>query len=68
MVDPFIILVSPIRKFIVLFLWMAVVAFLVMASYRLFRLPDEVAGGLYFISIGIAVSSVLNYYKKRESI
>tara|TARA_Y100000590_G_scaffold57890_1_gene60991 strand:- start:187 stop:330 length:144 start_codon:yes stop_codon:yes gene_type:complete len=47
---------------------MAVVAFLVMASYRLFRLPDEVAGGLYFISIGIAVSSVLNYYKKRESI
>ena len=31
-------------------------------------LPDEVSGILYFITIGITVSSVLNYYKKRESV
>ncbi len=26
-------------------------------------LPDEISGVLYFLSIGIAASSVLNYYK-----
>jgi len=59
--------VSPLKKIIVLILWMAISAFLVIRSHKLFGLPDEVAGGLYFIAIGIAVSSVLNYYKKRES-
>ena len=26
-------------------------------------IPDEVSGVLYFLSIGVAVSSVLNYYR-----
>jgi len=30
----------------------------------LFPIPDEISGVLYFLSIGIAVSTVLNYYKK----
>ena len=64
---PFIAMVSPLKKIIVLILWMAVSAFLVISSHKLFGLPDEVAGSLYFITIGIVVSSVLNYYKKRES-
>jgi len=59
--------VSPLKKILVLILWMAIAAFLVISSHKLFALPDEVTGGLYFITIGIAVSSVLNYYKKRES-
>ncbi|MDP6401116.1 MAG: hypothetical protein QF835_06680 [Candidatus Marinimicrobia bacterium] len=65
---PFITVVSPLKKIIVLILWMAVSAFLVVGSHKLFGLPDEVAGSLYFITIGITVSSVLNYYKKRESV
>ena len=65
---PFITMVSPLKKIIVLILWMAISAFLVISIHKLFSLPDEIAGGLYFITIGIAVSSVLNYYKKRESV
>ncbi|MEC7730477.1 MAG: hypothetical protein VX497_04240 [Candidatus Neomarinimicrobiota bacterium] len=65
---PFITVVSPLKKIIVLILWMAVSAFLVISSHKLFGLSDEVAGSLYFITIGITVSSVLNYYKKRESV
>ena len=65
---PFITVVSPLKKIIVLILWMAVSAFLVISSHKLFGLPDEVAGSLYFITIGITVSSVLNYYKKQESV
>tara|TARA_B100001287_G_scaffold246375_1_gene224283 strand:- start:118 stop:252 length:135 start_codon:yes stop_codon:yes gene_type:complete len=30
----------------------------------LFPIPDEISGVLYFLSIGIAVSTVLNYYQK----
>jgi hypothetical protein len=29
----------------------------------LFTIPDEISGILYFLSIGIAASSVLNYYR-----
>ncbi|MEC7746264.1 MAG: hypothetical protein VYB68_01170 [Candidatus Neomarinimicrobiota bacterium] len=65
---PFITVVSPLKKIIVLILWMAVSAFLVISSHKLFGLSDEVAGSLYFITIGITVSSVLNYYKKQESV
>ena len=63
---PFIIMISPFKKIIILVLWMAVAALFVIISHELFDLPDEVAGGFYFIAIGISVSSVLNYYRKRE--
>ena len=67
LVHSFIAVVSPLKKIIVLILWMAISALLVISIHKLFSLPDEIAGGLYFITIGIAVSSVLNYYKKQES-
>ena len=66
MVYPSIMMISPFKKIIVLILWMAVAAFFVIIIYELFDLPDELAGGFYFIAIGISVSSVLNYYKDSE--
>ena len=33
----------------------------------LLPIPDEISGVLYFLSIGIAVSTVLNYYKKKPN-
>tara|TARA_Y100000817_G_scaffold108277_1_gene84781 strand:- start:470 stop:604 length:135 start_codon:yes stop_codon:yes gene_type:complete len=30
----------------------------------LLPIPDEISGVLYFLSIGVAVSSVLNRYRK----
>tara|TARA_Y100001970_G_C14241699_1_gene865310 strand:- start:2967 stop:3137 length:171 start_codon:yes stop_codon:yes gene_type:complete len=56
-------MVSPIKKFTMVFIWMGIVAFLVIISASFFNLPDEVSGVLYFISIGVAVSGVLNYYR-----
>ncbi len=49
------------------FFWMGFAAFAVIMAYSIFDLPDEVAGVLYFISIGIAISSVLNYYKDQDT-
>jgi uncharacterized membrane protein YfcA len=46
---------------------MGFAAFAVIMAYSIFDLPDEVAGVLYFISIGIAISSVLNYYRNKET-
>ena len=56
-------MVSPIKKFTMVFIWMGIVAFLVIISASFFNFPDEVSGVLYFISIGVAVSGVLNYYR-----
>lgn len=61
------IMVSPLKKFIMVFFWMGFAAFAVIMAYSIFDLPDEVAGVLYFISIGIAISSVLNYYKDQDT-
>ncbi len=42
---------------------MGLAAFFVISLDSFFDFPDELSGTLYFISIGIAVSSVLNYYR-----
>jgi len=42
---------------------MGLAAFFVISLDNFFDFPDELSGTLYFISIGIAVSSVLNYYR-----
>ena len=60
-------MVSPLKKFIMVFFWMGFAAFVVIMAYSIFDLPEEVAGVLYFISIGIAISSVLNYYKDQDT-
>ena len=46
-----------------MFFWMGIVAFAVISADLYFSIPDEVSGVLYFISIGIAASAVLNYYR-----
>ena len=56
-------MVAPLKKFGVMFFWMGVAAGSVILADSFFELPDEVSGVLYFISIGIAASGVLNYYR-----
>ena len=46
-----------------MFFWMGIAAFSVISADLCFSIPDEISGVLYFISIGIAASAVLNYYK-----
>ena len=43
--------------------WMSIAASLVIALDSFFEITDEVSGVVYFISIGIAASGTLNYYK-----
>lgn len=56
-------MISPLKKFSLMFFWMGIVAFTVISADLYFSIPDEVSGVLYFISIGIAASAVLNYYR-----
>ena len=45
---------------------MSIAAGTVIILDSLFEIPDEVSGVVYFISIGIAASGTLNYYKWLE--
>jgi hypothetical protein len=51
------------KKFLVMFFWMGVAGGTVITADSYFSLPDEISGVLYFISIGIAASGTLNYYR-----
>ena len=57
------IMVSFWKKFVMVILWMGVAAFLVIMIDSMYNIPDEISGVLYFISIGIAASGTLNYYR-----
>ena len=59
-------MVAPLKKFGVMFFWMGIAASVVLLIYSYFNIPDEIAGILNFIAIGIAASGVLNYYHKEE--
>tara|TARA_Y100001970_G_C14115885_1_gene793541 strand:- start:276 stop:452 length:177 start_codon:yes stop_codon:yes gene_type:complete len=52
------------KKVFSLLFWMAVASGTVIFIDHLLPIPDEISGVLYFLSIGVAVSSVLNRYKK----
>lgn len=52
------------KKILFLIVGMGIAAFVVITLDQLFNMPDEITGILYFISIGIAASSVLNYFKE----
>ena len=52
-----------IKKFLIMIMWMGCVSGVVIFLDHHIVLPDEVSGVVYFLSIGIAASSVLNYYK-----
>jgi tetrahydromethanopterin S-methyltransferase subunit C len=56
-------MVTLVKKFGMMFLWMGIAASVVLLIYSYFNIPDELAGVLYFIAIGLAASGVLNYYR-----
>ena len=49
--------------FIVMLFWMLLTSGLVFGLYTVFNMPDEVAGPMFFLGIGMAISSTINYYK-----
>ena len=49
--------------FIVMLFWMLLTSGLVFGLYTVFNMPDEVAGPMLFLGIGLAISSTINYYK-----
>jgi len=51
------------KKFVMVIFWMGVAAFSVIMIDSMYNIPDEISGVLYFISIGIAASGTLNYYR-----
>jgi len=57
------IMLSASKKIISLVFWMGLAAGAVIMIDYIFSIPDEISGVLYFLSIGIAASSVLNYYR-----
>ena len=54
---------SSLKKMIVMIFWMGIAGGIVIGLDAFFEIPDEVSGVTYFISIGIAASGTLNYYK-----
>jgi len=52
------------KKILILIFGMGVAATIVIVLDQVFSIPDEISGILYFISIGVAASSILNYYKE----
>ena len=63
LVNPYIMPLNWKKVFLLIF-WMGVASGAVILLDHLLPIPDEVSGVLYFLSIGIAVSTVLNYYQK----
>jgi len=49
--------------FLVMLFWMFVISGLVFGLYSVFKMPDEIAGPMLFLGIGIIISSTINYYK-----
>ena len=56
-------MISPLKKITIMIFWMSISAGTVIIIDSFFNVPDEISGGVYFISIGIAASGTLNYYK-----
>ncbi|MEE3153006.1 MAG: hypothetical protein VX279_03390 [Candidatus Neomarinimicrobiota bacterium] len=49
--------------FLVMLFWMFITSGLVFGLYTVFSIPDEIAGPMLFLCIGIVISSTMNYYK-----
>ena len=56
-------MIHSLKKIMAMIFWMAVSAATVIIVDSFFDIPDEISGVAYFISIGIAASGTLNYYK-----
>ena len=48
---------------IVMIFWMFVVTGIILGIHTLINIPDEIAGPAFFLGIGMAISSTINYYK-----
>ena len=51
------------KIFIVMIFWMSVVTGIIFGINTLIKLPDEITGPAFFLGIGMAISSTINYYK-----
>ena len=51
------------KTFLVMLFWMFIISGLVFSLYTFFNIPDEIAGPMLFLCIGIVISSTINYYK-----
>ena len=52
-----------VKKFLMMLLWMSIAGGVVISLDTFFQPPDELSGVLYFLSIGVAASATLNYYR-----
>ncbi len=48
---------------IVMVFWMSVVTGIIFGINALINIPDEITGPAFFLGIGMAISSTINYYK-----
>ena len=48
---------------IVMIFWMSVVTGIIFGINTLINIPDESTGPAFFLGIGMAISSTINYYK-----
>jgi hypothetical protein len=48
---------------IVMIFWMSIVAGIIFGINTLINIPDEIIGPAFFLGIGMAISSTINYYK-----
>ncbi|MFL3013313.1 MAG: hypothetical protein ACJZ19_01960 [Candidatus Neomarinimicrobiota bacterium] len=51
------------RVFIVMIFWMFMVTGAILGINSLFEIPDEITGPAFFLCIGMAITSTINYYK-----
>ena len=43
--------------------WMTVITGVIFSMNAVFNIPDEIIGPAFFLSIGMTISSTINYYK-----
>ncbi len=55
--------ISLLKKLLLIIFWMSIAGASVILMDLWLEIPDEISGILYFLSIGIAISTVLNHYR-----
>ena len=48
---------------IIMIFWMSIVSGIIFGINTLINIPDEIIGPAFFLGIGMAISSTINYYK-----
>jgi len=54
--------ITPKILFVMIF-WMTVITGVIFSMNAVFNIPDEIIGPAFFLSIGMTISSTINYYK-----